>query len=82
MTKVPKVKKSKTGSVAYAGSGHALGGSAFGTTCSLSPEDDPVGSFKIRLWREPKCLVQSARLNQQEHCVRYFYAIKTCLCEI
>jgi hypothetical protein len=42
-----EVKKSKTGSVTYAGSGHAFGGSAFGTTCSLSPEDDPVGSFKI-----------------------------------
>ena len=35
-------------SMLLAGSGHALGGSASGTACSLSPEDDPVGSFKIR----------------------------------
>ena len=58
-------------SYSLAGSGHALGGSAFGTTCSLSPEDDPVGSFKIRPWRESKCLgsikmIEPAWLNEEK----------------
>ncbi|MFQ5688376.1 MAG: hypothetical protein ACE5GV_17140 [Candidatus Scalindua sp.] len=44
----------RTDKIITDGSGHALGGSAFGTTWSLSPEDGTVGSFKIRPWREPK----------------------------